>query len=115
MARNTKSKDGLPQSLVYLIRDLGDKIRLARKKRRLTMEDMASRMFVTRKTLKRLEDGEPTVGLGVLASALMVLGLEKDLEKLAAPETDDVGNVLDREKHAQTRRVRQKKSVDMDF
>lgn len=115
MARNSKSNQGLPQSLAVRLRDLGQNLRLARKKRGLTMEDMASRMFVTRKTLKRLEDGEPTVGLGVVASALLVLGLDKDLEKLANPFTDEVGNMLDKEKYDQTQRIRTKKVVDMDF
>lgn len=115
MTRNTKSKDGIPQALATLIREVGSNVQLARKKRGLTMEDMASRMFVTRKTLKRLEDGETTVGLGVVASALLVLGLEKDLGKLADPTTDGVGSMLDKEKYARTQRVRQKKSVDMNF
>lgn len=115
MTRNTKSRPGLPQSLAAHIRELGQNIRLARKKRGLTMEDMASRMFVTRKTLKRLEDGESTVSLGVVASALLVLGLDKDLEKLADPATDNVGNMLDKEKYGKTQRVRSKKAVDMDF
>ena len=79
------------------------------------MEDMAGRMFVTRKTLQRLEKGEATVSLGVLASALMILGLEADIEKLADPVTDSVGAILDKEKYAKQKRVRKKKPVDMDF
>lgn len=55
------------------------------------MQEMASRMFITRKTLARLEKGEPGVSLAVLTSALWVLGLENDLKKLADPEQDTVG------------------------
>jgi len=102
-------------SLTTMISRVGQNIRLARKKRGLTMEDMAKRMFVSRKTLQRVETGESTVGLGVIASALLVLGLEKDLEKLAEPTADTVGNLIDKEKFAQKKRVRKKMSVDMDF
>ena len=48
---------------------LGRQIQLARKRRGLTMQEMADRMFVTRKTLTRLESGDPGVSVGVLASA----------------------------------------------
>lgn len=74
-----------------LITILGERIRLARKRRGLTMEEMASRMLVTRKTLARLEKGESGVSLTVLMSALWVLGLENDFKKLADPERDKVG------------------------
>lgn len=52
---------------------------------------MAERMLVSRQTLQRLEAGDPAVGLGVLASALFVLGLTQRLEALAAPDTDLIG------------------------
>jgi transcriptional regulator with XRE-family HTH domain len=78
------------------------------------MEDMASRMFVTRKTLARLENGDPGVSLAVFASALWVLGFEKDLDEVAALEHDKVG--LHREQQRLPKRVRAKESRDdLDF
>jgi transcriptional regulator with XRE-family HTH domain len=53
---------------------------------------MSERIGVTRPTLDRLERGELAVGLGVLVRALGVLGLENDLDKLAAD--DDLGRRL---------------------
>ncbi len=71
---------------------LGERLRLARLRRRLTATEMAERMGVTRVTLGRLERGELAVGFGVLVRALGVLGLEEDLAKLAGD--DDLGRRL---------------------
>jgi hypothetical protein len=60
------------------------------------MEEMAARMFVTRKTLSRLEKGEGGVTLAVLASALWVLGLANELSRIAEPERDEAGVYLER-------------------
>ena len=78
------------------------------------MEDMASRMYVTRKTLSRLENGEPGVSLAVLASALWVLGLDGNLTEVALPERDRVG--IFRERQRLPKRVRPSNSSDdLDF
>jgi transcriptional regulator with XRE-family HTH domain len=117
MARLSLGIEGMPNSLRKRLKMLGEQLSLARKRRGLTMQDMAERMFVTRKTLKRLEDGDPGCSIGVLSSALMVLGLEEDLNHLADPDTDHVGNAIDRSKYAKTKRVKPSKSkqVDMNF
>ena len=82
--------------------------------RSMTLEDMASRMFVTRKTLSRLENGDPGVSIAVVASALWVLGFEKDLGKVAHPEKDKIG--IFRERQRLPRRVRIAKPHDnLDF
>jgi transcriptional regulator with XRE-family HTH domain len=83
--------DSLPKEIIATISQLGDRIRVARKRRGITMEEMSSRMFVNRKTLARLENGDSAVSLAVFASALWVLGLDKDLLRVAQPELDDVG------------------------
>lgn len=118
MTRSTRSIDGLPATAQKRLQALGDNIRLARKRRRMTMQDLADRMFVTRKTLKRLEDGDPGTSMGVMVAALLVLGLEADLGRVADPGSDMVGNALDREHHERVVRTRQpagKKNVDLNF
>lgn len=115
MTRRSLGKDGLPLSLRQIITQVGEQIRLARKRRGLTMQDMADRMFVTRKTLNRLEAGDSGVSIGVLASALLALGLENDLHHLAKPETDQTANILDQKNYDQKQRVRSVRKVDLDF
>lgn len=52
---------------------------------------MAERMLVSVQTLQRLEAGDPTVGLAVLASALHVFGMSGRLANLIAAESDRAG------------------------
>ena len=93
---------------------IGERIRLARRRRGISQSDMAERMFVTRKTLSRLENGEVSVSLGVLLSALWVLGLERELLDLVAPERDVVG--LQREMQRLPKRIRDgQRKGDVDF
>jgi transcriptional regulator with XRE-family HTH domain len=73
-------------------RALGDRIRLARLRRRLPAVLFAERIGVSRPTVHRLEKGDPTIALGTYGKALRVLGLEKDLDGLA--RDDDVGRKL---------------------
>jgi transcriptional regulator with XRE-family HTH domain len=118
MTRSSGGTSGLPTSLQKRLKGLGDNIRLARKRRRMTMQDLADRMFVTRKTLKRLEAGDPGTSIGVMASALLVLGLDVDLDRVADPRNDAVGNALDRDRHQRVMRMRQpagKTNVDLNF
>jgi len=71
---------------------LGERLRLARLRRRMSLDELGSRVGVTRGTLSRLERGELSTSVGVLASVLAVLGLEEDLDLLA--KDDELGQRL---------------------
>ena len=88
------SKQTLPSFPRYqrLAGSLGERLRLARLRRRMSATEMAERMGVSRMTLYSLEKGDLSVGLGVLVRALGVLGLEEDLGRLAAD--DELGHKL---------------------
>jgi len=114
MAKGTRSISSLPPEVVDAISRLGENIRIARKRRTMTLDDMASRMLVTRRTLSRLEHGDPGVSLAVMASALWVLGLDKGLRDIGDPEKDKVG--IHQEGKRLPERVRTKKpKLDLDF
>ena len=115
MPKNTLSHKALPADQADRLTQLGQRIRLARKRRRITLNTLASRMFVDEKTLRRLEKGDPGVSLGVLVTALFCLDLENDLDRVADLKTDDVGNILDRQRYDKTQRVREKKDRKLDF
>lgn len=53
---------------------------------------MAERTYVSRTTLRKLEHGDLTVSAAVLARVLETLGLEADLDLIAA--NDEVGHRL---------------------
>lgn len=114
MARNSKGQAALSLQEREALLELGQRIRDARKRRRQTLSDLAQRMLVSTKTLRRLEQGDPGVSLGVLSSALFCLGLDRDIAKLADPVTDEIGQRHDSDRLAKVKRVRPPR-VDLDF
>lgn len=71
---------------------LGQRLRAARLRRRVSQSQIAARVGVSRETIALLEKGDPRIGLAVLVRALSVLGLEADLDLLAA--NDEIGKRL---------------------
>lgn len=70
-----------------ILSEMGENIKLARLRRKLSAKQVAERAGIGRTTLVEIEKGSPSVSLGNYAQVLMVLGLEKDLLQIAA---DDV-------------------------
>ncbi len=77
----------LVPSLKKILDEVGENIKLARLRRKLSAEQVAERANISRPTLLSIEKGVPGVAMGAYAQVLFVLGLEKDLLKLAV---DDV-------------------------
>jgi transcriptional regulator with XRE-family HTH domain len=73
----------LMPSLKKILEELGENIKLARLRRKLSAEQVAERANISRPTLLSIEKGLPGVAMGAYAQVLFVLGLEKDLLKLA--------------------------------
>ncbi len=68
----------LPKSK-KLLQTLGGNIKLARLRRKLTMNQVSERAGISRPTLSSLEKGNPAVSLGTVLQVLLVLGLEQDI------------------------------------
>jgi transcriptional regulator with XRE-family HTH domain len=71
---------------------LGENIKLARKRRRLTEMQVAERAGIARSTLQLIEKGSSGVAMSAYLQVLFVLGLEKDLLLIAA--NDPLGRKL---------------------
>lgn len=84
MPRTTPSLLPRLQRLLALV---GENLRLARLRRRHSSEAVADRAGVSRRTLYRVERGDPAVAFGIYARVLQALRLEQDLATLAS---DDV-------------------------
>lgn len=74
------------------LQELGDRLRLARLRRRYAAAVVAERAGITRMTLYRVEKGDAGVSLGTYASVLRVLGLQGDLDAVA--RDDELGRKL---------------------
>jgi transcriptional regulator with XRE-family HTH domain len=92
------STDSLPLPVAHALRKLGHDLALARRKRGISTADMAARLFVGRNTLWRLERGDPTIAVGTLATAALVLQLHDRIANLAAPATDALALQLDEDR-----------------
>ena len=71
---------------------MGENIKLARKRRKLTTTQVAERANIVRSTLYLVETGNPSVTLGAYFNVLRVLGLQNDFLKIASD--DEFGRKL---------------------
>lgn len=113
MPRRARIIEALPPPALRAIRQLGQDLAVARRRRRISQQLMADRMLVNRETVARLERGDPAVSLGVLASALFVLGLAGRLERLLEPGSDAVG--MSEDLRHLPRRAHAPRGDDLDF
>lgn len=88
MPKPSLASDLLPASAAKALRDLGDNLALARQRRNESLRAWASRLSVSVPTLMRMEQGDPSVGMGVYAMALWLIGKHQGLADIAAPEND---------------------------
>ena len=79
-------KTALMPSSHKVLNELGENLRLARLRRKLGTEQVSERANIGRKTLYKIENGSPSVAMGLYFQVLFVLGLEKDLLKVAADD-----------------------------
>lgn len=75
-----------------ILDQLGENIKLARKRRELTTIQVAERANIDRTTLYKIEKGDASVSMGAYFNVLRTLGLHKDFLKLAAD--DELGRKL---------------------
>jgi transcriptional regulator with XRE-family HTH domain len=69
-----------------VLEQMGENIKLARKRRNLTTLQVAERADIGRSTLYLIELGSPRVAMGAYFNVLRALGLQDDFLKLAADD-----------------------------
>jgi|SRR6185312_1019173 len=79
----------LPNKAKETLQGLGLQIQMARKRRLWTIAELAMKIGVSAPTIIALEKGQPTVGVGILFSALWTLGLEKELIQISQPSDEE--------------------------
>ncbi len=90
-----KSGQQMPREVQKYLEELGRRVRIARVRRRLSTEDLARACGIGRRTLYRVETGNPGIAMGTFMSVLWKLALLESLRGVADPDTDDHGKILE--------------------
>jgi transcriptional regulator with XRE-family HTH domain len=88
MTKASTALTQMPPSTLAALAHLGADLAVARLRRKESLKTWAKRLGVSVPTLLRLEAGEPSVSLGVLATALWLIGRDAALGVLATPKED---------------------------
>ena len=90
-----------------ILTEMGENIKLARLRRKLSSEQVAERANISRPTLLAIEKGSPAVSIGSYLLVLQVLGLEKDF--LLVAKDDELGRKLQDAKISTSKRAPKRK------
>ena len=82
---NSKKQILFPKHL-KMLQSVGENIKLARKRRKLTTIQVSERAAIDRTTLYQIEKGSPSVSMGAYFNVMRVLGLQDDFLKLASDD-----------------------------
>lgn len=88
MPKTARALLQLPPATAAAIEKLGADLAVARLRRKESLKTWAKRMGVSVPTVQRLEAGDPSVGIGIVATALWLIQRDGELRNLAAPEHD---------------------------
>lgn len=91
MSNKMKSATVFPANQKFL-EQLGENLKLACKRRKYTQTLLSERTGLSRMTLRKIMNGEPTVSIGHYVMVLGVLGLAEDISKVA--QDDELGYKL---------------------
>jgi hypothetical protein len=92
--RTTKARTALPLPVRRALKKLGADISIARRRRKIPTTLMAQRAFIDRRSLARVEKGDPGVSMAIYATVLFILGMIDRLADFASPANDPVGQAL---------------------
>ena len=96
-----------------LLQRVGENIKIARVRRRITIKELANRVHVDERTISRMEKGDPSISFKNLVTVLISLNIADSIEELAHPDHDEVGKALDIQKYP--KRVRSLDKLSDDF
>lgn len=104
-----------PVAVTERIQELGERIRIARKRRGWTIAEAAAKAGINRNTLNALELGRPGVAISAHASILWVLGLDGALDAVADPDDDTHGKALEASRRPRRARKQKPARDEYDF
>jgi transcriptional regulator with XRE-family HTH domain len=105
----------MPMPVAERVTQFGQRIRLARIRRGWSVVNLASRAGINRNTLTALELGKPGTAIGVCFTVVWALGLDRALDGVADPDTDQHGKALEASRRPKRAGKQRKVSDDFDF
>jgi transcriptional regulator with XRE-family HTH domain len=102
-----------PFQVETTLRKLGRNLRLARVRRKQTIEEAAEKIGTGVRAVRDAESGKASTGIAVYAALLWLYDLLEPLEELADPLKDKEGLTLAAIKESQ--RARRSRGLDNDF
>jgi transcriptional regulator with XRE-family HTH domain len=114
MPRPLMFADTAPAAVSAAARSIGERVRLARMRRRLTIRQLASRAGISYDTARAVEAGNLMTGLGAYFALIWALGLERELTTFLDPDRDLEGRQLELTRTPQRARA-PKGARDDDF
>ena len=112
MPKTARALLQLPPATAAAIEKLGADLAVARLRRKESLRSWAKRLGVTVATRQRLEAGDPSVGIGIVATALWLIQRDGELGKIASPEHDRGALELDVREAVELGRSRAQASME---
>jgi transcriptional regulator with XRE-family HTH domain len=112
MPKTARALLQLPPATAAAIEKLGADLAVARLRRKESLKTWAKRMGVSVPTVQRLEAGDPSVGIGIVATALWLIQRDGELRNLAAPEHDQGAIEMDVREALELGRTRARASAE---
>lgn len=112
MPKTARALLQLPPATAAAIEKLGADLAVARLRRKESLKTWAKRMGVSIATLQRLEAGDPSVGIGIVATALWLIQQDGALGNLADPARDQGAIEMDVREALELGRARARASAE---
>lgn len=113
--RISKIAESPPYAVEKALKDIGRNIRTARLRRKLSREELAEKIGLSRYVMADVENGKPTTSIAAYIGALWALGLLGGIEALAHPDDDREGKALENARSPTTAPKRSSRTMDDDF
>ena len=112
MPKRPAALSTLPAAARQALKTLGENLAIARVRRRESQREWAKRLGISVPTLIRLERGDPAIRIGIIATALWMLGRIDALAGAADPATDRGALEQDIRAASERRAVRSAASIE---
>ena len=111
----SKNKTQWSRDATKSLKDLGYYLRIARQRRKFTIERVSKSLGIGYQTVVRIEKGDPSVSAGAYMSVAWLFGLNEQIAEGVQPDRDAAGKDLEMSrlpKRVRTEKLGAKKSHD---